>query len=67
MQTSMHTSKDEESLVKCRVEKSHRICVLKSLFETFSKSLSSLILGCFFSRYDIKTVPVILSKSDNPV
>ena len=67
MQISTYRFNDGGSLDKFRVEKSHRIFVLKSLFESVPKSLSSLMLGCLFSRYDLKAVPFILSKSYNPV
>ena len=63
MQISTCRSNNGESLDECRVEKSHRICVLDSLFEDFPKSLYNTISGCLFSGmiYDFKSDKPVLS------
>ena len=59
MQVLTYRFKDQES---------RRICVLKSLFENlFTKFPIRYDFGCFFSRYDLRTVTVILWKSGKPV
>ena len=65
MEISPYGSKDEESLDICRVEKSRRICVLKLL--KITKVLIRYGFILFFSRFELRTVTVILWKSDKPV
>ena len=65
MEISPYGSKDEESLDICRVEKSRRICVLKLL--KITKVLIRYGFILFFSRFELRTVTVILWESDKPV